>query len=84
MIPGKYYVKEIKAPTGYLLSTAIKSFTVLSGKTTAVSVTDIMDISGTVVITKKMVIPEIRLPVRHLLYMNGARRQEVMEKPEKH
>lgn len=53
LIPGKYYVKEIKAPTGYLLSTAIKSFTVLSGKTTAVSVTDIMDISGTVVITKK-------------------------------
>lgn len=53
LAPGKYYVKETKAPAGYLLSTVLKNVTVTGGKTAAVSVTDPMDISGTVSITKK-------------------------------
>lgn len=53
LVPGKYYVKETKAAAGYKLNTAIKNVTVTGGKTTTVSVTDIMDISGTVSIRKK-------------------------------
>lgn len=51
--PGQYYVKEIKAPSGYVLSTVIKNVTVTASKTASVAVTDIMNISGTAVITKK-------------------------------
>ena len=46
-------MKETKAAAGYKLNTAIKNVTVTGGKTTTVSVTDIMDISGTVSIRKK-------------------------------
>lgn len=53
LVPGKYYVKETKTAAGYKLNTAIKNVTVTGGKTTTVSVTDIMDISGTVSIRKK-------------------------------
>ena len=51
--PGQYYVKEIKAPSGYVLSTVIKNVTVTASNTASVAVTDIMNISGTAVITKK-------------------------------
>lgn len=53
LYPGKYYVKETKAPKGYVLSTEVKNITVTGGKTTAVSVKEIMDITGTVSIAKK-------------------------------
>lgn len=53
LIPGKYYIKETKNPSGYVLNTAVKNVTVSGGKATAVNVKDIMDISGTVSITKK-------------------------------
>lgn len=53
LAPGKYYIKETKAPAGYLLSAAVKNVTVTGGKTATASVKDEMDIHGTVSITKK-------------------------------
>lgn len=53
LIPGKYYVKETKAATGYKLNTTVKNFTVSGGKTITVNVTDIMDITGTLSVRKK-------------------------------
>lgn len=53
LAPGKYYIKETKAPAGYLLNSATKNVTVSGGKTVAAAVTDPMDISGTVSVTKK-------------------------------
>lgn len=53
LIPGKYYIKEIKAASGYKLNTSTKNVTVYGGKTTSAVVGDIMDISGTVTIRKK-------------------------------
>ena len=52
LIPGKYYVKEAEAAPGYKLDADEKNVTVTGGKTAAVNVTDIMDISGTVSVRK--------------------------------
>lgn len=53
LIPGKYYIKETKAASGYKLNTAQTGVTVSGGSTATAGVTDIMDISGTVSIRKK-------------------------------
>ena len=83
LIPGKYYIKETKNPSGYVLNTAVKNVTVSGGKATAVNVKDIMDISGTVSITKKMVILRILLPVQNSCRMNGAKATVLTELPGK-
>lgn len=53
LIPGKYYIKETKSPSGYVLNTETKNVTVSGSRITEVKVKDIMDIDGTVSITKK-------------------------------
>ncbi|MCI8483722.1 MAG: Cys-Gln thioester bond-forming surface protein, partial [Lachnospiraceae bacterium] len=40
LVPGTYYVKEIKAPKGYVLSNKVHTVTVKAGQTTKINVTD--------------------------------------------
>ena len=78
LLPGKYYVKETKTAAGYKLNTVIKNLTVTGGKTTTVNVTDIMDISGTVSIRKKMEIPVIHWQELNLPCISGVKKAKAM------
>lgn len=41
LLPGTYYLRELKAPKGYALSTQTREFQVVSGKTEEIVVTDL-------------------------------------------
>ena len=40
LVAGTYYVKEITAPKGYVLSGTVHTLTVKAGQTTGISATD--------------------------------------------
>ena len=52
LVAGTYYVKEIKAPKGYVLSDKVHTLTVKAGQTTGISATDIEQL-GAITITKQ-------------------------------
>lgn len=52
LVAGTYYVKEIKAPKGYVLSGKVHTLTVKAGQTTGISATDKEQL-GAITITKQ-------------------------------
>lgn len=52
LVAGTYYVKEIKAPKGYVLSGKVHTLTVKAGQTTGISATDKEQL-GAIAITKQ-------------------------------